>query len=121
MPMIGTIGNPVIVKKDRDFAIKNVALIKFKPDSQVINKYPKEVLDSELFHSHYQMQSSGSTQKIISLDFIRNLEIPLPPLEVQKEIVAKIESERKVIDGCRELIKTYENKIKRVIDKVWEE
>jgi type I restriction enzyme M protein len=48
------------------------------------------------------------------------LEIPLPPLEVQEVIVAKIEAERKVIDGCRELIKTYEDKIKRVIDKVWE-
>ena len=28
MPMIGTIGKPVIVHKDREFAIKNVALIK---------------------------------------------------------------------------------------------
>jgi len=48
-------------------------------------------------------------------------EIPLPPIEVQQKIVAKIEAERKVIDGCRELIKTYEDKIKRVIDKVWED
>lgn len=29
MPMIGTIGNPIIVKEDKIFAIKNVALIKF--------------------------------------------------------------------------------------------
>jgi type I restriction enzyme M protein len=41
--------------------------------------------------------------------------------EIQQEIIAKIEAERKVIDGCRELIKTYEEKIKRVIDKVWGE
>jgi len=52
---------------------------------------------------------------------IEAIQIPLPPIEVQQKIVAKIESERKVIDGCRELIKTYEDKIKRVIDKVWEE
>jgi len=51
---------------------------------------------------------------------VENINITLPPLEVQQEIVAKIESERKVIDGCRELIKTYEDKIKRVIDNVWE-
>jgi type I restriction enzyme M protein len=62
----------------------------------------------------------GAYPSINSSD-VENLSIPLPPIEVQQEIVAKIESERKVIDGCRELIKTYEDKIKRVIDKVWEE
>jgi restriction endonuclease S subunit len=49
------------------------------------------------------------------------INISLPPLKIQQEIVTKIESERKVIDGCRDLIKIYEEKIKRVIDKVWEE
>jgi len=33
MPMIGTIGGPVVVDFDPDFAIKNVALIKFKNKS----------------------------------------------------------------------------------------
>ncbi len=49
------------------------------------------------------------------------INISLPPLEIQHEIVTKIEAERKVVEGCRELIKTYEDKIKQVIDKVWEE
>ncbi|HON14052.1 MAG TPA: N-6 DNA methylase [Treponema sp.] len=48
-------------------------------------------------------------------------EIPLPPLVVQSRIVDKIESERKVIDSLREMVKTYEEKIKKVIAKVWEE
>jgi len=48
-------------------------------------------------------------------------EIPLPPLEVQSRIVEKIESERKVIDSLWEMVKTYEEKIKRVIDRVWGE
>jgi type I restriction enzyme M protein len=62
----------------------------------------------------------GAYPSINSSD-VENITIPLPPLKVQQEIVAKIEAERKVIDGCRELIKIYEDKIKRVIDKVWEE
>ena len=33
MPMIGTIGNPVLVEQEPDFAIKNVALIKFSSTS----------------------------------------------------------------------------------------
>jgi len=121
MPMIGTIGNPLIVKKDREFAIKNVALVKFLSESKVMNQFVKEILDSDTLNKHFQNQSSGSTQKFISLGFIRNLEIPLPPLEVQREIVAKIESERKVVNGCKDLIVLYEAKIKQVIDKVWED
>jgi type I restriction enzyme M protein len=62
----------------------------------------------------------GAYPSINSSD-VENLSIPLPPIEVQRDIVTKIEFERSVIDGCRELIKTFEDKIKRVIDKVWEE
>ena len=52
---------------------------------------------------------------------LKELLIPRPPLEVQQEIVAKIESERKVVNGCKDLIALYEAKIKKMIDKVWEE
>ena len=57
----------------------------------------------------------------LTLTKINEATIPLPPIEDQREIVAKIESERKAVEGCRELIAIYEAKIKRVIDKVWEE
>lgn len=48
------------------------------------------------------------------------LPIPLPPLEVQREIVARIERERSIVEGNRELIRIYEEKIKKVIERVWE-
>ena len=37
----------------------------------------------------------------------RALQIPLPPLEVQKEIVAEIEGYQKVIDGARAVLDNY--------------
>jgi len=43
----------------------------------------------------------------------------LLPIEVQQKIVAKIEAERKMVDGCRELIALYEQKIKRLVEGVW--
>lgn len=75
---------------------------------------------SQTLYQHFLNLGNGNF-KMASLSFVKSLQIPLPPLEIQQRIVAKIEAERKVIDGCRELIKTYEAKIKRVIDKVWEE
>jgi type I restriction enzyme M protein len=38
----------------------------------------------------------------------------------QREIVSRIEAERKIVDGNRELIRLYEAKVKKVIEKVWE-
>ncbi|MBX6361887.1 MAG: restriction endonuclease subunit S, partial [Acidobacterium ailaaui] len=66
-------------------------------------------------------QSTGGAQPNISQTIIKNLQIPLPPLEVQQRIVDKIEAERKLINSLREMVKTYEEKIKRVIDRVWGE
>lgn len=62
--------------------------------------------------------NGGAVFDSINRKDVEAIQIPLPPLDVQQKIVAKIEAERKVIDGCRELIKIYEDKIKRVIDKV---
>src|SRR5690606_4758918 len=38
---------------------------------------------------------------------IRAIEIPLPPLEVQKEIVEEIEGYQKVINGARAVLEHY--------------
>jgi type I restriction enzyme M protein len=43
----------------------------------------------------------------LRLTEIGNIQIPLPPLEVQKEIVAEIEGYQKVIDGARAVLDNY--------------
>ena len=85
MPMIGTVGNPVIVDIEPDFAIKNVALIKFKEESKVLNSFVKAVLESDYFDNAVISKVRGGTQKFISLGDIRNLEICLPPLDSQEQ------------------------------------
>ena len=46
---------------------------------------------------------------------------PLPPLEVQKEIVDEIEGYQKIIDGAKELIKIQQTKISQKINEVWKQ
>ena len=107
MPMIGTIGNPVIADVSREYAVKNVALIKFHSDSRIDNHFLKYVLAHAEMQSSFELKASGSTQRFISLGFIRSLQIPLPPLDVQKEIVAEIEAYQKVINGARAVLDNY--------------
>lgn len=94
--MIGSIGNPVIVKKNVDFSIKNVALFKY---------YKRELISPEyiyyyLFFSQESMksQSSGGVQSFVSLTFLRNYVFPLPPLSEQKRIVEKVDELFALID-----------------------
>jgi hypothetical protein len=63
----------------------------------------------------------GHAQKNIDLDQFRALQIPLPPLEVQKEIVAEIEGYEKAISANRKLIDDLEQCIQATVSLVWGE
>ena len=52
---------------------------------------------------------------------LRAFKIPLPPLEVQKEIVAEIEGYQKSIEVARAEIASFEHKIHDTISRVWAE
>jgi len=53
-----------------------------------------------------QMTGTGGLQRV-PRDYVENFHIPLPPLDVQKEIVAEIEGYQKVIDGARAVLDNY--------------
>ena len=88
MPMIGTVGNPVIVNVEPNFAIKNVSLIKFKDYSRVLNIFIQVLLQSDYFDDAVLHKVRGGTQKFISLGDIRNLAIIVPPMELQQQFAA---------------------------------
>ena len=118
MPMIGTIGYPVIADTSREYAIKNVALIKFKKDSKIKTYFLKYVLASAEMQTRFEQQASGSTQKFLSLRFLRSLSIPTPSLSTQQAIVAEIEAEQSLVAANRELVERMEGKIRAAIGRV---
>jgi len=87
--MIGTIGNPVLVKKDREFCIKNMALFKAINQELISMEYLLLFLQNE--QHVMKKKASGGVQSFVSLKFLRNYLLPLPPAAEQKRIVAKLE------------------------------
>lgn len=88
--MIGSIGNPVLVKKDREFSIKNVAL--FKPYSKEINYMQYILFFLMNIQEGLKNKAKGGMQPFIPLNLLRTeILLPLPPLTEQKLIVEEIE------------------------------
>ncbi len=65
--------------------------------------------------------SGGAVFDSINRQQISDLQIPLPPLSVQQEIVAQIEAEQEMVNANKKLIEIYEQKIKDKIGEVWGE
>jgi type I restriction enzyme M protein len=66
-------------------------------------------------------QSIGAVFRNLNTDQIKKFMIPLPPLETQKKIVARIEEEQQLVAANKKLIQIYEAKIKEKINEVWGE
>jgi type I restriction enzyme M protein len=63
--------------------------------------------------------ATGGTFKEISKSAISKLTIPLPNIQEQEKIVARINKEKGLINATSKLIKVNKEKIKSVIDKTW--
>ena len=96
MPMIGTIGNPLLIGDFYKFAIKNVALIKF-PNKNISNRYIWYFLKSDAFNKYVAEKNRGGTQKFLSLNDIRRMKVPYISYFEQISVVEKLDMVYKVI------------------------
>lgn len=77
MPMIGTVGNPVLVDHEPNYAVKNVAIMKFG-DNEAMGVYVLHLLRSHYFNWVTSQKNRGGTQKFLALGDIRGMRIPVP-------------------------------------------
>ncbi len=89
------------------------AMVATPKSSQISKKFLYVILkDSDL-----KATISGSAQPQITRQGLSPFQIPLPPLDIQKEIVAEIEGYQKVIDGARAVVDNYRPHI--AVDPEW--
>src|SRR5690606_37071396 len=90
--MIGTIGNPVVIEDEPNYAIKNVAL--FKVGNNQSSYFLKYFLDSKQTIEKMMKNAKGTTQKFVGLGYLRSFTILLPTLKELKTIVQQLEDLR---------------------------
>ena len=112
MPMIGTIGNPVIIDTDKKFAIKNVALFKLANNETILSKYFYYILKTQDIKRQLESNKRGGTQNFVSLKNIRDLKIPLIDILEQKKIVEILDKAQQLIDKRKKQIESLDELVK---------
>ena len=86
-------------------AATNQAVCGVLPNDRFIPEFLFYVLRS--LKDEMKQRAGGGAQPNISQQIIRDLEIPLPPLEEQRGVVAEIEGYQKVLDGACQILAGY--------------
>ncbi len=93
-------------------------LIRFRVNpAKAIPEYVYHVTKSDSWREWIFSNSKTGTLTNINAKQYSSFQFPIPPLEVQREIVAEIEGYQKVIDGARAVVENYRPHIE--IDPTW--
>ena len=77
------------------------------------------ILGSNLVFSQFKQAATGGVVNNLNSEIVRRVLIPLPPIEVQKEIVAKIDVYQKEIVRLKSEITNLEINIQKEIANIW--
>ena len=102
MPMIGTVGSPIVVKDRNNFSIKNLALFKTANSTLVNASFLNYFIQSNECGVQFGLESRGGVQNFVSLSTLRDLGIPNAPFTEQIQIAAFLDHETAKIDALIE-------------------
>lgn len=88
----GTIGKTYIVESLQEKAVFASYLIRIVPVENINEKYLKKYMESPFYWSQLKSSSMGTGQPNVNGTALKNLVLPLPPLEEQNRIVTELES-----------------------------
>lgn len=113
-----TIDDSVIVFGDHTCTLKLVDFSFFQGADGIKILKPKDNVNVNFIY--YYLLNYGTTPDGYNRHFskLKRLEIPIPPLYIQQQIVDEIEQYQKIIDGAKQVIDNYKPKID--IDPSWE-
>ncbi|MEF8699239.1 MAG: N-6 DNA methylase [Candidatus Accumulibacter sp. UW20] len=101
------IGKVALIKDDTEFYFGGFMGAIRVNYNRLLSGYLLQHLTTGHFNNFLREQIAGASINNLSSALLYRFQIPLPPLEVQKEIVAEIEGYQKVINGARAVLDSY--------------
>ena len=113
MSLTGNVGRVAILAKEFLPAALNqrVACLRMKSD-KILKRYLFHILNSDFFEQQCIKSSKGVAQKNMSIEWLKEYEIPLYPLEKQKEIVTVLDNALNIIKERKQQLSNLDTLIK---------
>ena len=114
------VGKCVVVEEDGPNILFPDIIIRARFHAEVLPQYVREVIETPLGRSYFQINSRRAVGGMwkISAEDIRNFPIPIPPLEVQREIVKMVEERRVGVAKERERINDLTAAVKQEVEEM---
>lgn len=116
----GALGRAAIVTEEILPANTNqaVSLVRFKKDSKLMPEYFLALLKSGFFQVQFDLFSSGAAQQNLSLAQIRQLLVPIPPVEFQVDFIKKVERIEVLTKEQKEISQHQKSEISRLNNSI---
>lgn len=73
-------------------------------ENEIDPRYLLALLKTESFNKYVNEQATGGVRMNFKFEYLKSWQIPLPPLEIQQEIVGKIERQKAIIEGVEKVV-----------------
>jgi len=90
---VGTIGKSALVSEDMEGALANQHITIVKTDENIMPDFLAYCLNTHWVAEQFERNAAGSAQRFIKLIAIKDVQIPVPSMELQEKITAKVEEE----------------------------
>jgi len=112
-------GMAALIDHDNRFALAQRSIC-LSPNPKILTGgYLCRALLCEQVQKSLEAHATGSTVLGIKASSLKEIEIPIPPLDEQRRIVSELDAEAAQMETVRSLIPVFEAKIQRVLDRVW--
>ena len=96
-------------------------IIVVRPSKSILSKYIYYFFVQNSFKNVAKNLMTGTGGlKRLPANLISDLKIPVPPIEIQNQIIEKFESQQNSINANHQLVETFQNQIKNIVSKVFE-
>ena len=95
-------------------------LFRVKDEERVSPEFLLTYLKSDICRNQINQKIQGATRKVLKKDDLFSLQIPVPTIQEQRELLSRISSEMKQISALEEQIDLHKGAINALVEGIWE-
>jgi len=116
------VGKVAYIEEDTDYYFGGfMGVVRIKNNNEVVSRYIFEQLKNQKFNDFLRRSINGVNINNLSSKILSRYKIPLPPLEIQQQLIEEIDAENNSIKMAKSKILSHEKSIDNAVNKIWGE